>query len=468
MDVPRRPVAQLAPVIGAERLDRLLAGAATFRARAAGRTVWNVNSTAVGGGVAEMLQVLCGYVQDLEIDIRWTTIGGEPDFFALTKRLHNRIHGQPDSGELGPAEAFRYEETLAENAAGLLDEIRPGDLVLLHDPQTAGLAARLVEHGAVVVWRCHIGIDHQNDISIGAWEFLRRYLAPAHGYVFSRKAYPPPWLPEPLTWIIPPSIDPFSAKNQPMDSATVQAVLATIGVLDGATKPDAPRRFVRRDGTPGEVVRAARVVADELPGPDDPYVLQVSRWDRLKDMSGVMRGFAEHVAADGPGRLILAGPSVEDVGDDPEGLAVYQDCLAQWRGLPADIRRRVVLVTLPLDDVDENAAMVNALQRQATVVAQKSLAEGFGLTVAESMWKGRPTVGSAVGGIQDQIVDGTGVLLADPTDLAAFGAALRTLLDQPDLAKRMGAAAKAYVAANFVGDLHLLRYAELFAGLLRD
>jgi trehalose synthase len=468
VDILRRPVAQLAPVIGAERLDRLLAGAATFRARAAGRTVWNVNSTAVGGGVAEMLQVLCGYVQDLEIDIRWATIGGEPDFFALTKRLHNRIHGQPDAGELGPAEAYRYEKTLAENAAGLLDQIRPGDLVLLHDPQTAGLATRLVEHGAVVVWRCHIGIDHQNDVSIGAWEFLRPYLAPAHGYVFSRKAYPPPWLPEPLTWIIPPSIDPFSAKNQPMDSATVQAVLATIGVLDGATKPEAPHRFVRRDGTPGEVVRAARVVADELPGPDDPYVLQVSRWDRLKDMSGVMRGFAEHVAPDGPGRLILAGPSVEDVGDDPEGLAVYQECLAQWRGLPADIRRRVVLVTLPLDDVDENAAMVNALQRQATVVAQKSLAEGFGLTVAESMWKGRPTVGSAVGGIQDQIVDGTGVLLADPTDLAAFGAALRTLLDQPDLAERMGAAAKAYVAANFVGDLHLLRYAELFAGLLRD
>jgi trehalose synthase len=210
------------------------------------------------------------------------------------------------------------------------------------------------------------------------------------------------------------------------------------------------------------------VVADELPGPDDPYVLQVSRWDWLKDMSGVMRGFAEYVAPDGPGGLILAGPSVEDVSDDPEGLTVYQDCLAQWRGLPADTRRRVVLVTLPLDDVDENAAMVNALQRQATVVAQKSLAEGFGLTVAESMWKGRPTAGSAVGGIQDQIVDGTGILLADPTDLAAFGAALRTLLDQPDLAERMGAAAKEYVAANFVGDVHLLRYAELFGRVLRD
>lgn len=116
-----------------------------------------------------------------------------------------------------------------------------------------------------------------------------------------------------------------------------------------------------------------------------------------------------------------------------------------------------MLVTLPLDDVDENAAMVNALQRHATVIAQKSLAEGFGLPVAESMWQGRSTVGSAVGGIQDQIVDGTGVLLADPVDLAAFGAAVRMLLDRPDLAERMGSAAKAFVAANFVGDLHLLR-----------
>jgi trehalose synthase len=181
------------------------------------------------------------------------------------------------------------------------------------------------------------------------------------------------------------------------------------------------------------VVRAARVAAEELPGLQDRYVLQVSRWDRLKDMSGVMAGFAEHTAPAGPGHLILAGPAVEGVSDDPEGLAVYEDCLAQWRGLPAEIRRRVMLVTLPLDDVDENAAMVNALQRQAAVVAQKSLAEGFGLTVAESMWKGRPTAGSAVGGIQDQIVDGTGVLLADPTDLAEFGAALRMLLDRPDL-----------------------------------
>jgi trehalose synthase len=466
--VAPRPVAQLEPVIGAERFGRLVAVAAQFRTRLAGRAIWNVNSTAVGGGVAEMLQALCGYVTDLGIDIRWTVIGGDLEFFALTKRLHNRIHGQPgDGGDLGSTEAAHYDEVSVANAEALLAVVRTGDLVLLHDPQTAGLVAPLTAAGAKVVWRCHIGIDQQNDLSRSAWEFLRPFLAVAHAYVFSRRQYAPEWVPEAIRWIIPPSIDPFSAKNQPMDPTTVRAILARIGVLDTG-QPDAPRRFVRRDGTVGDVVRSAAVVADRTLRADDLYVLQVSRWDRLKDMAGVMRGFAEYTAPRGPGHLVLAGPAVAGVTDDPEGAEVYRECLAQWEALPPAVRARVLLVTLPLDDVDENAAMVNALQRHATVIAQKSLAEGFGLTVAEGMWKGRPIAGSAVGGIQDQIVDGTGILLPDPADLATFGEALRLLLDRPDMADGMGAAAKAYVATHFVGDLHLLRYADLLRTLLTD
>jgi trehalose synthase len=208
------------------------------------------------------------------------------------------------------------------------------------------------------------------------------------------------------------------------------------------------------------------VVADRLPGPDDPVVAQVSRWDRLKDMAGVMRGFADHVAPASPGYLMLVGPAVSEVSDDPEGAQVYAECVAGWQELPAATRARVLLVTLPLDDVDENAAMVNAIQRHATALAQKSLAEGFGLTVAEGMWKGRPVIGSAVGGIQDQIVDGTGVLLPDPRDLAAFGTAVRHLLDHPAEAERMGRAAQEHIRSSSVGDLHLLRYADLFGALL--
>jgi trehalose synthase len=183
-------------------------------------------------------------------------------------------------------------------------------------------------------------------------------------------------------------------------------------------------------------------------------------------MAGVLRGFAERVAPSGDGYLVLAGPAVAAVTDDPEGAEVLAECRALWRGQPAAVRSRSALVTLPLGDIDENAAMVNALQRRATVVAQKSLAEGFGLTVAEAMWKARPVVGSAVGGISDQIADGTGVLLDDPTDLDAFGAAVRGLLDDPDETDRMGAAAYAYIHEHFIGDLHLVRYARLFGELL--
>jgi trehalose synthase len=194
----------------------------------------------------------------------------------------------------------------------------------------------------------------------------------------------------------------------------------------------------------------------------------VSRWDHLKDMSGVLRGFAEHAAPLGPGYLMLVGPAVAGVSDDPEGATVYAECVAQWRSLPEPIRARILLVTLPLDDIDENAAMVNAIQRHATVIAQKSMAEGFGLTVAEGMWKARPVVASAVGGIMDQIVDGTGILLADPRDLPRFGVAVRRLLDDPAAADRMGQAAQEHVRQSFVGDRHLLQYADLFEGLLGE
>ncbi len=223
--------------------------------------------------------------------------------------------------------------------------------------------------------------------------------------------------------------------------------------------------FVRRDGNMDTVTRPAVITGEGRPGPDDPVLLQVSRWDRLKDMAGVMRGFADHVVPGGPGYLMLAGPAVTGVSDDPEGAAVYGECLLQWRDLPSAARSRILLVTLPLDDVDENAAMVNALQRDATIIAQKSLAEGFGLTVSEGMWKGRPVIGSAVGGIIDQIADGTGILLPDPADLKAFGQAVRLLLADPAEATRLGLAAHAYVRENYLGDIHLMRYARLLGTL---
>lgn len=463
--VPPLDAAELEPIIGPERYTRLLAEATMFRERLGRRTIWNVSSTAVGGGVAEMLRVLAGYTAGLGIAIRWTVIGGDPEFFAITKRVHNQIHGEVGSaGAVGPADAGHYEQVLAANADELR-LVRPGDVVLLHDPQTAGLVPALIRAGARVVWRCHIGVDWQNDVTRAAWDFLRPYLAPANGYVFTRRQYVPAWVPGALTRIIPPSIDPYSAKNEELGAETVAAILATIGVLDGGPPP-VPGRFTRHDRTSGEVTRAARVTGETRPGPADPVVVQVSRWDRLKDMPGVMRGFAERVAPSGDGYLILAGPEVSGVADDPEGGQVLAECVALWQGLPAAARARVLLVTLPLDDVEENAAMINAIQRHASVIVQKSLAEGFGLTVAEGMWKGRPVVGSAVGGILDQITDGTGLLVRDPADLAEFGSQVRWLLDHPSEAERMGRAGQEHVREHYLGDRHLLQYADLFGSVI--
>jgi trehalose synthase len=347
----------------------------------------------------------------------------------------------------------------------LLDRIQPGDVALLHDPQTAGLAGPLARAGARVVWRCHIGVDWQNDATRAGWDFLRPHLSRAEMFVFSRREYVPPWVPQGKVSVIPPSIDPFSPKNQDLDAATVSAILTKLGVLDGAA-PQVPARFVRRDGDLDVVTRSADITGEGRPGPEDPVLLQVSRWDRLKDMAGVMRGFADHVVPGGDGYLMLVGPAVAGVSDDPEGASVYGECLLQWHDLPPAARARILLVTLPLKDIDENAAMVNALQRHATVIAQKSLAEGFGLTVSEGMWKSRPVIGSAVGGIIDQIAEGTGILLPDPADLQAFGRATRRLLDDRAEAIRLGQAAHAYVRENFLEDIHLLRYARLLGTLI--
>ena len=464
VDVPALSLSRLEPVIGAERHRRLVEAGEIGRGNLDGRTVWNVNSTVSGGGVAEMLQVLVGYARGAGLDVRWAVIGGDPDFFAVTKRMHNRFHGtRGDGGELGPDEAATYEAVTAANAGGLLERVRPDDVVLLHDPQTAGLCAALASAGAHVVWRSHIGADVPNEWTEQAWGFLRPHLEAAHAYVFSRQAYVPDWLPSDRVAVIPPSIDPMAPKNQPLKASVVRAILGRVGLLDGV---DGSTEFERRDGTTASVSHAGELVSLGPPWPEAPLVVQVSRWDRLKDMQGVMEGFAEHVAGSVDAHLALVGPSVAGVTDDPEGAEVLQQCIDAWEALPSSTQSRVHLVTLPMDDVDENAAMVNAVQRHARVIVQKSLAEGFGLTVAEGMWKGHPVVASAVGGIVDQVADGTGVLLSDPADLDAFGRALADLLSDPPRVDEMGERARRHVAEHFAGDRHLLRYAALIEKLL--
>ena len=459
------PLERFTPLLGSEAGDALLEAATRAQALLEGRTVWNINSTASGGGVAEMLQPLIAYGLAAGVTVRWMVIGGNAKFFATTKRLHNRLHGQRgDAGALGDQERQAYEEVLRDNAESLLAQVQPGDFVILHDPQTAGLVEPLRQHGAVVLWRSHIGVDRSNEFVEEAWAFLRPYVEQADACVFSRREYVPEWLGGDVR-IVAPSIDPFSTKNEDMAADTVRAIVEHIGLIQGGGTT-VPPAFHRRDGSAGQVALRADIVrAGPAPGPDDQLVVQVSRWDRLKDMAGVMQGFAD--LGNDSAHLALVGPNVSGVTDDPEGPEVLDECIELWRNLPHAARTRIQLVCLPMEDVEENAAMVNAIQRHAAVVVQKSLAEGFGLTVAEAMWKSRPVIGSGVGGIQDQIVSGeTGVLLEDPTDLAAFGTALDALLSDPERATAMGEAGRERAIAQFLGSRHLMQYVDIFADLL--
>jgi trehalose synthase len=430
----------------------------------AGRVVWHVNSTARGGGVAEMLQSLLAYALGAGVDVRWLTIAGAPDFFQVTKRIHNQLHGAAgDGGELGEAERVIYERTLAASAAELAETVSSGDIVYLHDPQTAGMIPALSGAGVRVVWRCHVGLDNPNDVARNAWEFLRRYVAAADACVFSRRAFAWEGLDEDRLWIVAPSIDAFSPKNEDLEPDAVAAIVARLGL---SPADEGAAAFTRQDGSEGLVERAAELDQDQLVPDDAPLVVQVSRWDRLKDPAGVLSAFAD-LAHHRDAHLLLAGPSVAGVADDPEGAEVLAEIHAQRATLPEAVRVRVHLASLPMDDVEENAAMVNAIQRRADIVLQKSLAEGFGLTVAEAMWKARPVIASRIGGIQDQIVDGeTGVLLDDPTDLRAAAVAIAELLDDPERARAIGDAARESVRGSFLGTRHLVQYMDLLERML--
>jgi trehalose synthase len=469
IDVPIRHPERFRAVLPPGRFEEFERGAAEARELLAGRAVWNVNSTARGGGVVELLRPLLGYARGAGIDARWLVIDGSPAFFELTKRIHNHLHGSPgDGGALDDQARRIYEDVLAENLAALAPRIRRDDVVILHDPQPAGMTPALRQLAGALIWRCHVGIDEPNDLVRGAWEFLLPYVRHADVTVFSREAFVWDGLDRNRVAIITPTIDVFTPKNEDLAPETVLAVLRASALVADDGAAGEPVTFSRQDGTPGRIEHKAHVVEDEPLSAETPVVVQVSRWDALKDPIGVIRGFAEHVPADTGSHLLYAGPAVDAVDDDPEGAQVLRDATTTRSLLPEEARRRIHLATLPMDDLDENALIVNALQRHAHVIAQKSLAEGFGLTVAEAMWKARPVVASRVGGIQEQIVHGeSGILLDDARDLAAFGGAIADLLRDPQRAEQIGRNARERVRDRFLSLRSLLDYLAVVRRVLR-
>lgn len=402
--------------------------------RFAGARLVHVNATATGGGVAELIHRLVPAHAAAGIAAGWAVIDGPAEFFAQTKAIHHLLHGHGDPRALDvPGSAARYSEVTEQEARRLLAQLQDDDVVVLHDPQTLGLAGTLADAGHRVIWHCHVGTARADAPGPRAvWRMLAEPLSHVSAVMITRREYAPAGVDATRLHVAPPAIDLTAPKCEPLSRDAVAAWLSAAGLAApaGATATVA-------DGLP-----LARVIHDASLPQDACVVLQVGRWDPLKDPVGVIAAMA-WMPPDA--HLVLAGPDPREVPDDPEGVAVLEAVVAARAAAPADRRARIHLVVASLRSRDDNARLVNALQRRADVVLQKSLEEGFGLTVTEAMAKGRAVVASAVGGIPDQIEDGRTGLLVDPTDLPAVGHAVTRLL--ADSALRAACGARAEIAA---------------------
>jgi trehalose synthase len=446
-----------------------------------GRTVWMVNSTAQGGGVAEMLPTMIKLLRDLGVDVRWAVIeSAEPDFFVLTKRLHNLIHGTGDP-VLTPGDSTLYDAVSRENADALRALVRPDDILVIHDPQPLGAGAMLkAELGLPTVWRCHIGLDSENAATRAAWEFIEPM---ARGYdraVFTAPEYVPGYLQDRCT-IIHPAVSPLTHKNRELNPSKLVGILCNSGLstcFHPVLTPPFPS-YAQRLQPSGAFGPA--IWPEDLGLTFRPVVLQVSRWDRLKGFAPLMDAFAllkkngrrarsemhrRHIEL---ARLVLAGPDPDSIQDDPEGLEVLDELKRRYLAFGHGMQRDIALLTLPMHSRKHNALMVNALQRAATVVVQNSLQEGFGLTVTEAMWKHAAVVGSRAAGIRQQIEHGThGLLVDDPEDTKALASAMDHFLADAYERDRCGREAQRRVHDEFLIFVQLRKWLKLLHGLVGD
>jgi len=370
-----------------------------------GKSILNVNSTAVGGGVAEILNRMVPLLCEMGINARWEVIKGGEVFYAVTKKFHNALHG--DQQNVTSKDFQVYEDTVDQNMRRMaLNE----DIVFIHDPQPAALVNKREELGNHWIWRCHVDLSKPDP---RVWDFLRPYVEQYDACVFSAPAFAQKLsIPQVL---ISPSIDPLSDKNKELNEEEIR------GILDRLQIPT-----------------------------DKPLVTQVSRFDRLKDPIGVIEVF-DKVKPYADARLLLVGGSADD---DPEGAQVLNEARERAKGDPD-----ILILCLP----PTNHLEINAIQRASTVILQKSLREGFGLTVTEGLWKGKPVIASAVGGIPLQITHKHSGILTHSIDGTAYW--LKQLLKEPAYAKKLGENGREHVRQNFLLTRHLRDYLLLFISL---
>jgi trehalose synthase len=369
--------------------------------RLGSRRLVNINSTKSGGGVAEILNRTVPLFNQLGLDTKWEIIHGDQEFFETTKRMHNAIQGMRVN--LTPAMMEHYREINRENAKRFTWD---ADFVVIHDPQPAYLINDLRSRAGKWIWRCHIDASRPQ---LSVWRMLREVVQQYDASVFSMGRFAQN-LPHPQ-YLIHPSIDPLSEKNRELTPAAITKVMNRLGVVR-----------------------------------DRPIILQVSRFDSFKDPVGVIQAF-RLVRRHTPCRLVLAGGEATD---DPEGAEIYAQVMEAANG-----EEDIQILLLPPDAHHE----INALQRAADIIVQKSTREGFGLTVTEAMWKGKPVVGGAVGGIVLQLQDYRSGFLVHSPEGCAFR--IRYLLHHPELARRMGHLAQEFVRSRFLITRNMRDYLTL-------
>jgi trehalose synthase len=399
----RIPLDDYRALLGQGEIDELRVLAKPLR----GRSIEMINSTAVGGGVAEILNRLLPLAEELELNMRWEVMTGGDDFYGVTKAFHNALHGAPYHADPKDFEIF-----LACNERNRARLPLDAEFMIIHDPQPAALIDGRKKNGNHWAWRCHIDLSHPNR---AVWDFLDKFVARYDAAMFSSPEFSRS-LPVPQ-YLFYPAIDPLSEKNRELESGFV-----------------------------------ARTLAQYQIDPLRPILTQISRFDRLKDPVGVIRAY-RIVKRYFDCQLVLAGGGASD---DPEGAVVLKEVQQEANG-EADIHIIELPAWAPLE--------VNALQRASTIVIQKSLREGFGLTVSEALWKKKPVVASAVGGIPVQIIHKHTGLLAHSVEGTAYQ--IRFLLSHPEIAAKLGENGHEHVKENFLITQKLKRYMTLFLAMAR-